>query len=151
METKNDRVSGFSTDHGFKNSSRGRIGDRGNTGYNTYRFRNLHIAFHVVFINNAYRLGIFDIMPNVFTGKHVLDDLVFHHSASGFLIGQLGERHMIVQTGQSHRMHDLIDLLLVQLHILFQSLLCVGHQLVNHSVNIDGWLFLIFLLTWHGK
>ena len=38
-------------------------------GYNTYRFRNLHIAFHVVFINNAYRLGIFDIMPNVFTGK----------------------------------------------------------------------------------
>ena len=90
-------------------------------------------------------------MPNVFTGKHVLDDLVFHHSASGFLIGQLGERHMIVQTGQSHRMHDFIDLLLVQLHILFQSLLCVGHQLVNHSVNIDGWLFLIFLLTWHGK
>ena len=132
METEDNRVSALCANHGLKHGGRGGVRYGRNAAYDADRFRDLHIAFHFVFFDNTDGLRVLNGMPDIFGSKHVLDDFVFEHASSCFLIGELSKRHMLVEARKSHCLYDCVNLLLVELHILLQSLLRLRNITVNH-------------------
>ncbi|MNV95131.1 hypothetical protein D3C71_1899910 [compost metagenome] len=74
-------------------------------------------------------------MIDIFRCKDVLGDFVFIHAAAGFFHCQLGQVHMLVKSGKSHFLNDLVDLRLIQLHVLLIGLLCAGNQKIHLFLN----------------
>ena len=101
----------------------------------THGFCNLHISFHFVFIQDAHCLFILDVVPDIFRGEHVFNDLVLIHAAACLLYGHAGQLLVLVQTGQSHLVHDVVHLLLIQLQKFMQGHLRLFHQRVDHRVH----------------
>ena len=75
-------------------------------------------------------------MPDLFSGKHVLDGFIFINAAAGFLNRHLGQFHMMIKTGNRHAVHDLVDLLLVISLQHFERFLSIGNELVNIRFNV---------------
>ncbi|MNC21602.1 hypothetical protein D3C75_695860 [compost metagenome] len=135
MEGKDDRVTGFGGDNGFKHGSRSRVGYGSNTCNNTYRLSNLLEVLVRVLFNHTDGFFVLDAMIDIFRCKDVLGDLVFIHAAAGFFHCQLGQVHMLVKSGKGHFLDDLVDLRLIQLHVLLISLLCAGNQKIYLFLN----------------
>ena len=137
MEAEDDGITRFGANQGFKHGGGGGIGDGGYAGHDADRLRNLHIAFHLVLLNDTYAFLIFDRVPDILGGEEVLDDFVLIDAATCLLIGELGQTDVIVVAGNGHGMDNFIHLFLIHFHVLVKSPLRLDNQIVDHFLDID--------------
>ena len=137
MEAEDNGVTGFNGAERLKDCGRSRIGYRGYAADNADGFSNFQIAFQFVVVDNANRLHIFDAVPDIFGGEHILDDLVLIDTALGFFHRHLGKLHVVVQTGQNHLVTNVVDLFLGVAHELIQSFLGFRYMLVDDLLDVN--------------
>ena len=135
VETEDDGVARFHGDQAFEQRGGGGVGGGGDACDNAYRLGHFHIALHLVLVQHAHGLFLFDVVPDILGGKHILDDLVLVHAAAGFLHGHAGQLLVLVKAGQRHLVHDVVDLFLIQRQEFLQSCLGFFHQAVDHFVH----------------
>ncbi|MNP39062.1 hypothetical protein D3C76_1326180 [compost metagenome] len=93
-------------------------------------------------------------MINVFGRKNIFRDLVFINAATGFLHGHFGQQHVLVQSGERHRLYRAVDLLLIHLQELLLGRLGAGNETVDFLLRggfLVGSNVLLFGLAWFSR
>ena len=137
MEAKDNGVAGLDGAERFKDCGGSGVGHRGYAADYADGFGNLQITFQFIVVDNANRFHVFDAVPNIFGGEHILDDFVLINATLGFFHRHFGKLHVVVQTGQNHLVTNVVDLFLGVAHELMQSFLGFRHVLVDDLRNVD--------------
>ena len=109
---ENDAVAGFEANQRLKNGGGGRIGGGDNPADQADGFGNGHGAKGVIFRQHPAGFLIFIGVVDIFGGKVVFDDFIFHDAHAGLGNRHFGQRNAGIGGGQRGGAEDFIDLLL---------------------------------------
>ncbi len=137
VEAENNGVSCLCTYDSLEHCCGSRVRGRSYAAYDTNRLCDLHIAFVNVVFDNADGFLVLDRVPDVFCGEDVFGDLVLEDTSACFLNSHFGKLHLSGKSCQSHCLCDLVYLLLIESHILFESLFRIAHESVDHLGSFD--------------
>lgn len=141
METEDNRIPRLGADQALEHGCRSGVGNRGDAGDDSDRFGDLNVTFVFVFVNDADGFLIFDAVPDVFGREDILDILVLDDAAAGFFVSHLGEREVLVKSGEGHRVNHGVDLFLCHRHISLERDFRVGDEPIDHRPDVDGFSF----------
>src|ERR1700677_1987518 len=112
MRTENDAIARFETDQGLENGRGSWVSDRNDSADNADWFCESDGAGRFILLQNAAGALIFVFVVDIFAGKVILDDFVFHNAHGGLFKCQLGKMNASVAGCQRRAAKDEIYLLL---------------------------------------
>ena len=138
VERKNNRVAGHDGDNALKHRGGCRVGHRRHPGNHAHGLSDLDNALLLILPDNAHSAVILDGIPNIFRGEKILDALIFVEAAACFLNGGLGEHHVLINPGKGHRVHNRINLFLIEGIEFFEGGYCLRCQAIDHVTNVGA-------------